>query len=83
MRLKWFGILVLLLALALTVPRGTIGVSILWDSAIAVVLGIGVILIIIDCRKDDKKYIESVNHPRTISGACSVRNMGNKLIRRH
>lgn len=60
MRLKWFGVLVLLSALALTVPRGAIGASPLRESVIAVGLGIGVILVIIDCRKDDKKYIESI-----------------------
>lgn len=60
MRLKWFGVLVLLSALALTVPRGNAGANILWlwDAIIALVLVFGVILIMIDCRTDDKKYIK-------------------------
>lgn len=60
MRLKWFGVLVLLLALVLTVPRGAIGASLLGDSVIVLILGIGVVLVIIDCRTDDKKFIESI-----------------------
>lgn len=55
MRLKWFGVLALVFALALTVPRAQIGANLLWDSIIVLVSVFGVILVIIDCHTDKKK----------------------------
>lgn len=70
MRLKWFGILVLFGALALTAPRNYIGASILLDLAIGLVLCFGIILIIIDNRTDEKKYIESIKKRRKGGKVC-------------
>lgn len=51
MKLRWYGVLLLLFDLIFMIPK--------YSTAAGLVLVItGVVLVVIDCRRDDKEYVE-------------------------
>lgn len=51
MKLKWYGVLLLLLDLVLMIPKYS-------PAAGLVIATVGVLFVVIDCRKDDKEYVK-------------------------
>lgn len=60
MRLKWYGVLLLLFDLYLAPLRNYIYSPISIDIIVGMIMIVGLVLIIVDCRKDDKEYVEKI-----------------------
>lgn len=59
-RIKWLGLFTLFIDLILATVRQRVGATASSDVIILILLAFGFLMIIIDCRVDDKKYVESI-----------------------
>lgn len=58
MRLKWIGLALLLFDLVLAPLRSNSYSPVLMDIMVVAILVAGLVLIMIDCRRDDMEYIK-------------------------